>query len=144
MNRALVSSLLRWGSILLYFVSLLGPAFYVGKSYQQWDSYHSLLIGWLGPACGHFSWVANPFYLIGHLFYRDIDIRRWGSVSSLLFALSFLLNSEILINEGPEYDDIVAYGWGYYLWVTAIVCLVVSSFTAPVLKVSIATKKSEL
>jgi hypothetical protein len=123
MTNALVGRSLRWLSLVLYALALLGPGFYFGGSREPWEAYLLLLTGWLGLAYGHFSWLANPAFLIAQLMYRTRDRSLRACTVALLLALSFLLHRTIAVSEAPTYASIVGYGWGYYLWVLSIAVL---------------------
>lgn len=132
MTRAYLARSLRWGSLVLYALALTGPGFYFGSSREPWEAHLLLLVGWLGPVDGHFSWIANPAYLIAHLMYRTREWSFRASAVALLLALSFLLHPTIAVSEAPTYANIVGYGWGYILWVLSIATLAASHFPSNV------------
>ncbi|MFO0936732.1 MAG: hypothetical protein U0798_09495 [Gemmataceae bacterium] len=83
-----------------------------------------LLLGWLGVLDGIPAWLANPALLITWLTMGFRIIRFLALACSLValgFALSFLLNHDIMQNEGGARTNIVGYGPGYVIWITSMV-----------------------
>ena len=52
-----------WFSLALYATGFAFPAYYIGNTHEPQNSSSLLLMGWLGPLDGHFSWFANLFFL---------------------------------------------------------------------------------
>lgn len=112
-------------SIGCFLLSLLFPGYYIGDRFEPQLAYGLLLSGWLGLIGGHFAWFANPLFLIALLTSGRPSRSGMLAFLGLVFALSFLLYEKIVINAVPSYSPIVAYGWGYGLWVTSLAVLTV-------------------
>jgi len=107
-------------SILCYLACLALPGYYIGERFEPQMAYAALMIGWLGPLDGHFSWYANPLFLFALL--SANRPQRSSILGFLAFALaiSFLFHKKIIVSEAPTYKTIMSYGWGYGLWVTSL------------------------
>jgi hypothetical protein len=117
-------------SIILFLASLFFPGFYVGYPSQPWASILLLLTGWLGILDVHFSWFANPFYVLALILRRSKRTTSlYLELISLLLATSFLLYRTIVVSEAPTYAPIAEYGWGYYLWILAIAVLFIGDLS---------------
>ncbi|KAB2844025.1 MAG: hypothetical protein F9K47_05040 [Burkholderiales bacterium] len=115
-------------SILCFAVCLALPAYYLGDAFEPQGSASLLLTGWLGPFDGHFSWYANPLYLLALVLHRRPRASSILALIALALAASFLLHNRIAVSEAPTYQSIVAYGWGYALWLTAMATLSVGQW----------------
>ena len=107
-------------SILFYLVCLTLPGYYSGESFKPEMAYSILMLGWLGPLDGQFSWYANLFFLFA---LRSTNSPQKSSILgfiALALAISFLFSNKILVSEAPTYTTIASYGWGYSLWVTSL------------------------
>ncbi len=109
-----------WISIALYALCLAFPAYYIGEAHEPQNSFSLLLMGWLGPLDGHFSWLANLFYLLALIMYKKPNVSVGFGLLALILALSFLSHKRIIVSEAPTYKNIVGYGYGYFFWVAAI------------------------
>lgn len=109
-----------WISIALYALCLAFPAYYIGDAHEPQSSLSLLLMGWLGPLDGHFSWFANLFYLLALIKYKKPNVSAGFGILALILALSFLTQERVIVSEAPSYKDIVTYGYGYFFWVSAI------------------------
>ena len=126
-------------SLALFLISLALPGYYIREMYEPQPSLPLLMMGWLGPLDGNFSWFANVFYFIA-LIKRDKPGKSsfFGFIA-LLFALSFLGYEKIIVSEAPSYASITAYGLGYTLWVMSIGTLSLGQYC---LSVNTSTKVS--
>lgn len=115
-------------SIICFAVGLALPAYYLGDAFEPQGSAPLLLTGWLGPFDGHFSWYANPLYVLALVFYRRPRASSVLAGLALALAASLLLHQRIAVSEAPTYQTIVAYGWGYALWLTAMATLAVGQW----------------
>lgn len=106
-------------SVACFAASLALPAYYLGDAFQPQGSASLLFTGWLGPFDGHFSWYANPLYVLALILHRRPRASSLLALLALALAGSFLLHNRIAVSEAPTYQSIVAYGWGYALWLTA-------------------------
>jgi len=121
-------------SIALFGFSLTCYGYATEDSTQRQSWVHCLallLIGWMGVFDGIPAWLANPAMGAAWLFV--ITPFRWMSfglsVLALLFALSFVFQRDILVNEAGHRERISVLGFGYWIWVfsmafQAIWCIV--------------------
>jgi hypothetical protein len=112
----------------LYAICLALPGFYIGETYEPYNSAELLLIGWLGPLDAHFSWYANLTYGLAILTIKKHKTSLIFSCIALLLALSFLMRDSIIVNEAGHSAKITAYGLGYFFWITAILLLTVTQY----------------
>lgn len=107
-------------SILCYLACLTLPSYYIGERFEPQMAYTALMIGWLGPLDSHFSWYANPLFLVALLSTNKPEKSSVLGFIALGLAISFLLHKSIIVSEAPTYKTIMSYGWGYGLWVTSL------------------------
>lgn len=112
-------------SIVCYLACLFFPGFYVGERFEPQLAFGLLLMGWLGPLGGHFSWFANPLLFLALLSANRPQRSAVLGLTGLAIALSFILHKRIMVSEAPTYSPIVAYGWGYGLWISSFAVLCV-------------------
>jgi hypothetical protein len=112
-------------SIACYLACLFFPGYYIGERFEPQLAYVLLLMGWLGPLDGHFAWFANPLFLFALLSANRPQRSSILGLIGLVLALSFVFYKKIVISEAPTYSPIVAYGWGYGLWITSLGVLAV-------------------
>ncbi len=110
-------------SMACFAVCLALPAYYLGAALEPQLAAPLLLTGWLGPFDGHFSWYANPLYVLALISHRRERMSSVLALLALALAASFLLHNRIAVSEAPTYQNIVAYGWGYALWLIAMATL---------------------
>lgn len=110
-------------SIACFGLCLVFPGYYLGDRFEPQVAGTLLLTGWLGPLDGHLSWYANPLFLLALVFHRRPLRSSILGLVALALAASFLLHGRIAVSEAPTYQSIVAYGWGYALWLTAFATL---------------------
>lgn len=82
-------------------------------------AYAALMIGWLGPLDGNFSWYSNPAFLFALLSANRPQRSSVLGFIALALAITFLFHKNIIVSEAPTYKTIMSYGWGYGLWVTS-------------------------
>jgi hypothetical protein len=111
-------------SILLCAASLTQPADHIGTPYPRdidlgWGV---LITGRLGLFDGTVAWLANPALLSAWIFaalgHRSKAII--AATAALLFALSFLLNQQITIDEAGHYGQLRHDGVSYWIWLASI------------------------
>ncbi|MCB5206226.1 hypothetical protein [Methylovorus mays] len=122
MQRYSETSLLVLICNLLFLTSLFLPAYTVGgikEGASVMYGYNALLIGWLGPFSGEFTWYANLCYLMA-LKTKNITYALLWAVSGFGIALSFLFATETYLNEGVGNAPLQSYEAGYYFWLAAI------------------------
>jgi len=80
--------------------------------------------GWLIVTHGHFTWYANLPYLLAILTYKkrvpSLSL-SFISLAILVFFLSVVKTTDI----SGHKDMITGYGWGYFLWISAVVILII-------------------
>lgn len=116
-----------WISVALYVACLGLPAYYSGSTHDSAISLGLLMIGFLGPFFGHYSWFANLFYLFALIFFGKPKLSALLGVLALILGLSFLFHSQISFGEGGPVR-IIGYGYGYYLWIMAIGLIPIGQF----------------
>lgn len=109
-------------SNLLFVISLLLPAYTVGvrlEGARVFYGFEPLLLGWLGPFAGEFTWYANLCYFMALKSRNTTNAMQWA-VGGLGIALSFLLASQTFLNEGVGNAPLQSYEAGYYLWLASM------------------------
>ncbi|MGK4568717.1 hypothetical protein [Flavobacterium sp. 3HN19-14] len=81
----------------------------------------ALLLGWLDIFGTGISWCANPALWVSWVFLFENKIKAALIVSALsvMFSFSFLLFSQIYLDEGGNKGDIVERNTGYWLWLAS-------------------------
>jgi hypothetical protein len=109
-------------TLLLFSASLFLDSYYTIENKDSVGSLgiFSLLFGFFSM---NISWYANPSLLISLLQLKRGNYKKALTYSSLsvLLALSFLLNERIIVNEGGGKSEIIAYGLGYWFWLSSLV-----------------------
>ena len=136
------SNVLAYLSILIFIGSLFTNTFYIADSSSPNNietyghGWPLLLMGWLDLLAiqyykfSTFAWFANPALFVSLYFalnHNNLKGLRFGLLSLLLMA-SFLLRSEIIINENISMTDIVGYDLGYFLWVLSAITICLHHF----------------
>jgi hypothetical protein len=118
-------------SIVSFVTCLTQDGYYIDDSNPKaWSPAWGLLVfGWMGLLSGTFAWLANPllfgsWVLLAMSKYR---VAFYLSLGALLFAVSFLLHSEVISSTKPSYSKIVGYGIGYWLWIASALILAVGA-----------------
>jgi hypothetical protein len=111
-------------SVALFVLCLFLPAYTVfGKQeLHSTAGFQVLIIGWLGILDSMLEWYANPLLVISW-FLIAFRIRTVGlifSAGSLYLALSFLDRAQMILDESPNYGDIVSRDLGYWVWIASI------------------------
>jgi hypothetical protein len=105
-------------AVVLFAACLAFPGYYNGATREPQLAWALLVMGWLGPLAGNFSWLANPAFLAAVSWRRSKpNASLVSAVLALLLALAFLLYRRVLHDEGGSTTPITAYGYGYLLWV---------------------------
>ena len=120
-----------WISLALYVICLTQDGYYIdGADPEAWSpAYGLLFIGWIGIFAGMFAWLANPLLFASWFLLATSRHRAafFVSLGALLFAMSFLLHSEVISSAAPTYSRIIGYGMGYWLWIASALILVVGA-----------------
>ncbi|MGZ3944222.1 MAG: hypothetical protein ACXVJB_04725 [Mucilaginibacter sp.] len=73
-----------------------------------------------------FTWLANPALLISWLYInRNPRKSLIASVVATVLSFSFLLFTNIIVNEGGNTAKITTYRIGYWLWLTSALIMLV-------------------
>ena len=109
-------------ALVLWLISLALPFFVSPEDADLRNvtlGYHVLLLGWLGPLLLIFSWYANPLFLFACLKLL-LTKRSAGFTAGLavVLAVSFLFYPGI--PHYPSTEQVIGYGWGAYIWYSAI------------------------
>jgi hypothetical protein len=119
-NRKLVVA-----SLIVFAASLAFPGYYVGSISSP--GFACLLCGCAGAP----AWFANPCLLAAWFCLRRESALRVTpvvlAVASLVFAIAFLFQHQVLRDEAGNMDTITARGLGYWLWIASIVLALVAS-----------------
>jgi len=137
-------------SIVLFVMSLTQPAFSTSAGYGG-PGWLILIVGIFGPFAGGAGvcWLANPFLMLSWLTFVDKTavfkrIHKDGKelfwlnfvekAVSLLFCFfaviassSFLLFTQIIINEAGHYGPITDRHLGYWLWLSSTIVMLMGS-----------------
>ena len=123
----------RWRSVAGVFVAISIVVFIcsLGESTYRTDwpgephgsCFVLLLIGWLGVLGGIWAWLANPALLgawISVWSRRTRPLALLCSLAALGFALTFLGQKEMDVDEAGNHAKIISYGAGYWVWIASI------------------------
>jgi hypothetical protein len=106
----------------LWFASLFLPVFGMGSASTS-DGVTLMLLGWMGPAVGDWSWFANPALLaVWILLFRDkarLSLLPFAAVLTLIFVAE-LFRRTITHNEGGLENEITSRRAGFYLWMASV------------------------
>jgi hypothetical protein len=111
---------------ILFFGACLLP----GISYADGggaQGYILLLIGWMGPATGHFAWFANPLIVAAQYYAKrrkNQNRANMCGIGAVGCGLSILLNDTILLDEAGSTTSFMLDA-GYYVWMTSIIATLV-------------------
>ncbi len=108
------------------------------------DSIMALLLGGLGmfTSAAAISWLANPLLLVAWIISgKKQRTAMFFSMFAFLFALSFLLFDEVVVNEAGHSQTIIQYKAGYWLWVASCFCMMAGNF-AEVYKENVKRQKA--
>ncbi|MFD0793152.1 hypothetical protein ACFQZX_05955 [Mucilaginibacter litoreus] len=118
---------LRFVSCFLYLISLTQNAFCTEldciKSF--WCLIGGCFSFLLGGAA--ITWFANPLiFLSWYYLNKNIKASLYISFAASVMCLSFLLFfKRVMINEAGQYSIIIFNGFGYWLWVTSALTMVI-------------------
>jgi hypothetical protein len=130
-NYIIISRSLLILSILLYGACLPFDAFCVSGECSQWPSYGILFFGALGlpGSFANLTWIANPILFLSWVT-RATQQKVQACVYSftaLIIAMSFLLDRTVVTNEGGIPFPITGYKIGYWIWLTSMAAICLSS-----------------
>jgi hypothetical protein len=95
------------------------------------------LFGWFGALFlgdTYFAWFANPFFITAIFVNRKSPV--WSlilSVIALSIALSFIKGGTVLLNEAGHEGYITKLQLGYWLWISSLILMLVSSIVGTIL-----------
>ncbi|MBK8643513.1 MAG: hypothetical protein IPN15_15260 [Saprospiraceae bacterium] len=76
------------------------------------------------------AWLANPFLFIA--WYTPIPefegLHDVKSLFAVIFSLSFLLFGSTMDNEGGISHAIISYEWGYKLWTSSCLIMLIGTY----------------
>lgn len=117
-------------SVIFFLVSLMSDCYIANGKEDTIGSFGlgAFLLGWMNASESFVSWLANPFHIISIilLFFNQKASLVCASIS-FTFALSFQFFDEVLINEAGTIGNINSLGIGYWLWLTSITIIFVTS-----------------
>lgn len=115
-------------SAVLYCACLCFTGFYEGENLDPQPSVSLLMTGFLGLLAGQLGWLANPGILIAGVFAHYRAFSASLALACLGVALQFLFTHRLPQGSSGNYVTITGYGWGYYLWVSALAVLALGQF----------------
>jgi len=118
-----VSRLFLICSIGLFVMSLTQPAYSAGRSTAP--GWLILLVGIFGPFTGGagLSWLANPFLILSWLTFVEKKVTFLFSFLAVIASSSFLLFTQIMVDEGGGYGPITDRHLGYWLWLFSTIVM---------------------
>lgn len=109
-------------TFLLFTTSLFLNAFYTNESNDYVGSLgiFAFLFGFFSM---NVSWYANPCLFISLLQLKRGKLKKAliFSILSVILGFSFLFYKTIMVNEGGGKSDIIAYGLGYWFWLSSLI-----------------------
>ena len=118
-------------SVALFVACLTQDGYYIDDADpRKWSpGWGLLLFGWMGLLSGTLAWLANPLLFVSWVFLAMSKFRLafYVALGAFLFAMSFLLNSEVISSTRPDYSKIVGYGIGYWLWIASALIVTVGA-----------------
>ena len=112
-------------SCLLFILSLCQECFTVnGEKSIGSFGLMAFSLGLFDSSQSFIVWLANPFYFLTILLI--LFKKRIAVISALLafiFAISFLVLNNVIINEGGTIGEVDNYLLGYWLWISSIAIL---------------------
>lgn len=100
-------------SIVIFIISLTQNCYCTSISGCQ-PSFATFLFGFFGLFKGVVSWFANPFLIYSWVNIKDNERSTFLSLFSLILASIFMIYKKI------DYDEIISYELGYWLWLFSI------------------------
>lgn len=112
-------------AFVLWVFSLILPGLVVPSHVSDLENIYGinlLLLGWIGPLAGIFSWYANPFflYVCRKLLSKSSGTPTTAAALSVLLASTMFFYERIPLGGGGSPVSIYGYGWGAFLWYSAI------------------------
>jgi len=108
-------------------LALTGLVLYAKQ--QRMTGVGILALGWLSPLIGNFAWFANPLFLWSLLRLRFGKPAVGLALLSVLLSLDAFRFSKYLLNEGGGSTPVYGYGWGFVLWLAALLVLLAAAGT---------------
>jgi hypothetical protein len=96
----------------------------------------AFLLGWLNFNLIGLIWLANPLFLLSLFLFFSSKKTKYALIFSLIasiLAISFTQIDEIIKTEGGNTGKITEYLTGYWLWVSAIFLMLISSILDKIL-----------
>jgi hypothetical protein len=121
-------------SVTTFGASLSQNTFYIDRPGGAADAWcpglANLCLGWILVPTGVVAWLANPLLLMAWSSMLTSSRRTQSlilSIVSFVLAASFLFHSQIIASGTGTPETIMAYGLGYWLWLTSMAFAVVGS-----------------
>ena len=132
-------------AILIYLSSFFQECYLVnGKTSIGSFGLIAFLIGWLNFDIVGIIWLANPLFIISIILFITTNMKKTPlvlSVASTLIALFFMNVDQIIQNEGGGTGYIDGYLNGYWLWLTSMSLMTISSFINFILNFNLTKRK---
>ena len=116
-------------SILLFLISFTQKCYCSTSTCG--DSIMAFLLGWAAiftDGTG-IAWLANPFLFIAwYTLSRNLKVSMISSLFATIFSLSFLLFGSTMDNEGGISHAIISYEWGYKLWTSSCLIMLIGTY----------------
>jgi hypothetical protein len=111
-------------SLMLYIFSLTQICFYTGSGANGAIGPGFILaaFGWLAMSEDMLAWFANPLIGMAWLF-SLVQLRIVALLLGLValgLALSFLLQTEVMVDRTSKRSQVLDYALGYWMWVSSI------------------------
>lgn len=116
-------------ALALWIVSLALTGIVLYAEQERMTGAAILALGWLSPLVGNFAWFANPLFLWSLLRLRFGKPAVGLALLSTLLSLDAFRFSEYLLNEGGATTPVYGYGWGFVLWLAALLVLLAAAGT---------------
>jgi hypothetical protein len=102
-------------------VSLCLPCIYTAPDSHAFTGIELFLMGPFGLLGLIVAWYANPFLPVELVFLLRRRFRPviWVGIPCLLVALSTLAMRDMPVSSRVDYDRVIGYGPGFYLWLAS-------------------------
>ncbi|MBK7693580.1 MAG: hypothetical protein IPI30_04465 [Saprospiraceae bacterium] len=90
------------------------------------------ILTWVGSYIHRWNWncVARQSFLVYCLVYPipNLKVSMMSSLFAVIFSLSFLLFGSTMDNEGGISHAIISYEWGYKLWTSSCLIMLIGTY----------------
>jgi len=109
-------------SIGLFVTSLTQPAFSAGN-WVETPGWFAVLFGIFALSGAGLSWLANPLLILSWLTFAEKKVSFLFSLLAVIAGSSFLLFTQIIVNEAGGYGPITDRHLGYWLWLSSTIVM---------------------